>query len=249
MVNQPCMDNKAFSPAEAKDLIIPIEIEWEKLDEQPVTPELPFIADLGINAASAAVMSGLNAMMKEGGQSMEDWRSGKIDETQFTYRIIHKGTNAAVKNGTRTGSALLLNEGVSRTIVKVWGKALLKRLNRYNSITAICFGLVDQTTHTVQWYQGELDGREYKIKSVENVGSTGGAISGAAAGAMVGSVVPGLGTGSGALLGYLFATFGAMSGAKFGRSLGEKWFPGDDDDPDKPSGSRPSNMIDIPIGE
>jgi hypothetical protein len=241
------MDNHQLTPDSSQVFFVPIE--WEKFDDAPINPEFPFLADLGINAASAAVMSGLNAMMKEGGESIEAWRNGKINETQFTYRVIHKGTNAAMKNGVRTGSALVLNEGVSRAITRAWGHALLKRLNRYNSITAICFGLVDQTTHTVQWFQGKLDGREFKIKSVENVGSTGGAISGAAAGAMIGSIVPGLGTGSGAVVGYLCATFGAMSGAKAGRSLAEKWFPGDDDDPDKPTSGRPSNMIDIPIGD
>ncbi len=226
-----------------------IPVEFILDNDGPVEPELPFLADLGINAASAALMSGFNAMVKESGESIEDWRSGKINETQFTYRIIHKGTDAAMKNGIRTGSALALNEGVSRAIAKAWGKAFLKRANRYNTLTAICFGVVDQTTHTVQWFQGKLDEREYKLKSVENVGGTGGAIGGAAAGAMVGSIIPGLGTGSGALLGYVFATFGAMSGAKAARSLGEKWFPGDDDDNDKPSSDRPSNMIDIPIGD
>jgi hypothetical protein len=227
-----------------------IPIEFDTMNDGPVQPELPFLADLGINAASAAMMSGLNAMMKEGGASIEEWRNGKIDEVQFTYRVIHKGTNAAVKNGVRTGSALALNEGASRAIAKAWGKAFLKRVNRYNTLTAVCFGVVDQTTHTVQWFRGKLDVREYKIKSVENVGSTSGAIGGAAAGAMMGSIVPGLGTGSGALLGYVFATLGAMSGAKAARSLGEKWFPGDeDDDNDNSSSSRPSNMIDIPIGD
>lgn len=224
---------------------LPVEI----LDTPPPTePDLPIMADIGINAAVAAVMSGLNEMMREGGRSMEDWRSGKIDEKQFTYRLIHKSTEAAKRNGIRTGSALVLSEGSKKVLTKLFGKALVKRISRYNLISAICFGLVDQGRHTFELYQGKMDSREYKVKSVENAGGTGGAISGATAGAILGSVVPGLGTAAGGMLGYMMAMLGAMGGGALGRSLGEKWFPGDDDgDSDGPS--TPLNRIDIPIGD
>jgi len=223
-----------------------VHIDWEKLDNPGLPDQLPILADIGLNAASAAVMSGLSSLMREGGQNLEEWRAGKIDEKQFTYRMVHKATDAAVTNGVRTGSALVLSEGAKKAILKLWGQAVLKRATRYNALTAICFGLVDQSKHTYQLAKGTLDKRQYKIKSVENVGGTGGAISGAAAGAVLGSVVPGLGTGAGAMLGYLMAMFGASSGAAMGKNLGEKWFPGDGDD-DNQLPRTPTNRIDIPI--
>ncbi len=226
-----------FSPSND----IPVEV----LDS-PLEPELPIAADIGINAAVAAVMSGLNEMMREGGKSIEDFRAGKIDEKQFTYRLVHKATEAATRNGIRTGSALVMSEGAKKVLTKAFGKALVKRLSRYNLITAICFGMVDQGRHTLDLANGKMDTREYKVKSVENVGGTGGAISGATAGAVLGSVVPGLGTAAGGMLGYMMGMLGAMGGGALGRSLGEKWFPGDGND----SGpSSPINRIDIPIGD
>lgn len=205
------------------------------------------MADIGINAAAAAVMSGLREMMREGKSSFEEFRNGKIDEKQFTYRVVYKSTDAAMQNGIRTGSALVLSEASKKTLVKLFGQAIVKRLSKFNVITAVCFGVVDQGRHTIELAQGKMDSRSYKVKSVENVGGTGGAIGGAAAGAILGSAVPGLGTAAGGMLGYTMGMLGAMSGGALGRSLGEKWFPGDDDDPETPSS--PSNRIDIPIGE
>ncbi|MEM9987570.1 MAG: hypothetical protein AAF804_20965 [Bacteroidota bacterium] len=219
--------------------------------EEPINPDIPVIADIGINAVAAAMMSGLREMMKEGGQSFEDFRTGKIDEKQFTYRMVHKASNAAMENGVRTGSALALSEGAKGALAKLFGQAFVKRLGRYNLVTAISFGLVDQGKHTMELVQGKIDSREYKVKSVENVGGTGGAISGATAGAVLGSLVPGLGTVTGGMLGYMCSMIGAMGGTALGKTLAEKWWPnpdGDDNnDDDRPS--TPFNRIDIPIGD
>jgi hypothetical protein len=236
--------SEKYRPSEVPQ---PLYIQIEGSDPPPVEEDIPVLADIGINAVAAAMMSGLNEMVKEGGRSFEAYRDGKISEKQFTYRLVHKGSNAAVKNGVRTGSALVLSEASKKTLTKLFGKAVVKRLSRYNVMTAVCFGLVDQGRHTIELAQGKMDGRIYKIKSVENAGGTGGAIGGAAAGVAIGSVVPGLGTAAGGMIGYTMGMLGAMSGGALGRSLGEKWFPGDDDDPDAPAG--PANRIDIPIGE
>lgn len=206
--------------------IIFIPIEWEGQDNPPEAPPLyPPIVEIPISAASAALITGVQAMMQEAGKSFQDWQSGKIDEAQFTYRVVHKGSQGAVKGGVRTAGALGLSQGIRSVVAKKWGEQIAKRLTRYNLLGSICFGIVDQTTDTVKWANGKLTERDYKVKSVENVGSTGGAIGGAAVGSMLGSVVPGLGTGAGALIGGMLSMMGAMSGASIGKSIGEEWFP------------------------
>ena len=45
----------------------------------------------------------------------------------FTYRLVHKATEAASLNGIRTGSALVMNEGAKKVYDKA-GQALVKRL-------------------------------------------------------------------------------------------------------------------------
>ncbi|MCI4668757.1 MAG: hypothetical protein MRZ79_11525 [Bacteroidia bacterium] len=214
--------------------IIFVPIEWESLDNPPEAPSLiPPIVEIPISAASAALITGVQAMMQEAGKSFQDWQNGKIDETQFTYRIIHKGSKGAVKGGVRTAGALGLSQGIKFAVAKKWGEEIAKRLTRHNLLGSICFGLVDQTTDTVNWMNGKLDVRDYKVKSVENVGSTGGAIGGAAVGSVLGSVVPGLGTGAGALIGGMLSMMGAMSGASIAKSLGEEWFPKEEATPKK----------------
>ncbi|MEM7370932.1 MAG: hypothetical protein AAF587_20120 [Bacteroidota bacterium] len=208
-------------------IFVPIDWEGSKQNppEYPELPSIPISADILLKAVADAFGSGMNGMMKEGIESFQDFRKGKIDEKQYTYRVVYKGTQAAVKGGSRTAAALGLSEGAKRLIVKKFGEEALRRLGKYNFVTSMAFGIIDQGTHTYQYANGQLPARDFKIKSVENVGGTGGAISGAAAGAMIGSAFPGLGTVAGAMLGYAFAVMGAMSGASLGKSLGEQWFP------------------------
>ena len=221
-----------------------IPIIWD--DEPSPLPDIPATVDIALQASADALIKCIQSMVQEGMASYEEYQSGKIDRNQFTYRMVHKGSEAALSTGVRTGSALALTEGARRFIMKRWGSELLKRLGRYNLLSACAFGLVDQTKHTFKLYQGSIDNRQYKVHTVENVGGTGGAISGAAVGSMLGSVVPGLGTGSGALIGAMLGMMGASAGATFGKSLGEDWFPDPDaknDDDNAPKG----DSIDIPI--
>jgi hypothetical protein len=231
-------------------LSTPIFIPIEGQDNPPEYPDLPSIpigADIMIKACADAIGSTMNGMMREGVESFEEYKAGKIDEKQYTYRVVYKGTQAGVKGGTRTAAALGLSEGVKRLIAKQFGKEALRRLGRINLVTSLAFGVVDQTYHAYDFYQGKLSSVDFKVKSVENAGGTGGAISGAAVGAMLGSAVPGLGTATGAMLGYMMAVIGGMSGASFGKSLGEQWFQ-DEQDPKTPGDTNSkSGPIDIPI--
>lgn len=218
-----------------------VPIEWAGQDLPEIPEELPIGADILFRACADALSSGLNGMVKEGSEHYDDWRKGKIDEKQFTYRMVRKGSEAALKGGVRTGAALVLSEGAKRVIARRWGEAVMRRFTRYNVFTAVAYGLVDQGTHTYKLYKGEMKPTEYKVKSAENVGGTGGAIAGATAGALAGSLIPGLGTGAGALMGYVMAVIGAMGGANLGRNLGEEWFGEKDDQ------TPPGRHIDIEI--
>lgn len=201
-----------------------IAIDWEGQNDPPVElPEIPLALDISLQACTSAFISGMDSMMKEGAKSFDDFRSGKIDEKQYTYRVVSKGTQGAFKSGAKTVTALSLKEGV-KVVSKRFGGEMLKRFARSNAMTAIAYGIVDQGADTIGFYGGTLSEKDYKINTVENVGRTGGAISGAAAGAMLGSVVPGLGTGAGALIGGMMGMLGSMGGAVMGKSLGESWF-------------------------
>ena len=206
-----------------------IPIEWEgELQAPPDFPEIPATVEIPMHAVSAAVMSGFHGMMREGVECYPDYRNGKLDDKQYTYRIVSRGSQDALKSGVRTVTALTLAEGAKRVITKRFGHVLVGRLIRYNVINAIAFGIIDQGSNTFKLYQGQMTSGQYKVKSVENAGGTSGAISGAAAGALLGSVVPGIGTAAGMMLGML----GAMGGAAVGKSLGEQWFdpqPEEDD--------------------
>ncbi|MEZ4849230.1 MAG: hypothetical protein R3B93_11570 [Bacteroidia bacterium] len=90
-------------------------------------PEIPIGFEIGLQACASAIVSGINGMAKEGGKSLEAYRGGKIDQKQFTYRIIHKGTESAIKGGARTASGLALSEGAKHYISKKFGQAVLKR--------------------------------------------------------------------------------------------------------------------------
>ena len=217
-----------------------LPVDWEGQD-QPPEPQIPMIIEIPLNAVVAAISAGINGMMREGGKSLEEFQKGKLSEAQFTYRVIQKGTQEAMKGGARTAAALTFVEGVKYYVAKKWGQEALKRLMRNNFLGSMAFGLVDQTSHTLSLANGKLTYRDYKVKSIENAGSVGGAIAGASAGAMLGSVVPGLGTTFGFMVGYMFSMFGAMSGGSLGKNLGEEWFP----DENKTEGKNPPR--DIPV--
>ena len=218
------MSQKTHSTSYArKSSILYVPITWEGELDAPEPIELPPAAEIAFSAATNAILGGINMMIKEGMNSYEDYASGKIDQKQYTYRVMVKGSAAAAKSGGKTVVALSLKEGV-KVFAKKLGAEGFKRFARSNAMTAIAFGVVDQGADTYKYYKGELNESQYKINSSENLGGTGGAIGGAAVGAMLGSVVPGLGTGAGALLGSLMGMLGAAGGATMGKSIGENLF-------------------------
>lgn len=226
--------------------VLHIPIIWD--DEPTPFPEIPATVDIALQASADALIKCIQMMVQEGMASYEEYQQGKIDGNQFTYRMVHKGSEAALSTGIRTGSALLLTEGARRYIMRRWGSELLRRLGRYNLLSAMAFGMVDQTKHTFKLYQGQIDNRQYKVHTIENVGGTGGAISGAAVGSMMGSIIPGLGTGAGALVGAMLGMMGASAGATFGKSLGEDWFPDPEaKEQEQSDESKDDSGIDIPI--
>ncbi|MDX1908824.1 MAG: hypothetical protein SF053_17440 [Bacteroidia bacterium] len=202
-----------------------IPITWQNEPEPPQLPQVPVSVDIALGAFYSAVSSGLNGMMSEGMDQFENLRTGKLNEKQYTYRILHRGTRDAFRNGTRTAVALTVNEGVKRLVARHLGWKTVGRMTRHNALISVIFGVVDQTSATHQYLDGKMDERKYKITTFENVGSTSGAIGGAAAGAMLGSVIPGLGTAAGAMAGMVLSMWGATTGAALARSVGENLFP------------------------
>lgn len=207
-----------------------IPIAWEG-EAPPEVPEFPPAMEIGAQAVSSAILGGINGMLKEGMTNFQDLQEGKLDQKQFTYRIVRKGSQAAFQGGSKAVAALTMRQGFIYAAKKIGSKSLLG-IARRHTMVSICYGIVDQGIDTVKYYRGDLDSTGFKIQTSENVGSTGGAIGGAALGAAVGSVVPGLGTMAGALLGML----GAASGASVGKSVGEKWF-GEENNVENPPGS------------
>lgn len=219
--------SKNLSKQTIKVMWVPIAGDGDDSSPFPFPVEWEIPVNIGLNAAITAVMTGFDTMVKEGAKSFEEFQEGKLDKMQFTYRMVHKGTQAAVKTGVRTGAGLTLSESTRYLIIKKWGEQAFRRLNKFNLVSALAFACVDQSTHTYNWYKGNLTLRDYKIKSLENIGSTGGVLGGAAVWAMVGSVVPG-GTAFGVLLMYMLGVFGASSGASIGKQIGEEMFPEED---------------------
>ncbi len=205
-----------------------IPIIWEG-EAPPEMPDLPPAVEIGAQAISSAVIGGLNGMIKEGMASFQALQEGKIDQKQFTYRVIRKGTAGAVQQGSKSAAALTMRQGLIYTAKKIGSRRFLA-FSKSHAVFSVCYGVVDQGIHTYQFFQGKLDEVQYKVQTTENIGSTGGAISGAALGAFLGSTVPGLGTVMGALIGMA----GASGGASLGKSFGEKWFGKDN----KPSGEQ-----------
>lgn len=221
-------------PAPKKALYVPIA--WEGENDAPQPIPLPPAMDIAISAGSNALLGGINGMIKEVTISYPEYKSGKIDQKQFTYRVMTKGGQTAAKSGGKTVVALSLKEGVKAMAQKI-GSEGFKRFAKSGSMTMIAFGIVDQSADTYKFYKGEITETQYKINTSENIGGTGGAIGGAAVGAMLGSVIPGLGTSVGFILGGVMGMLGQSSGASFGKSLGESIFlegGTEDDTPSEP---------------
>jgi hypothetical protein len=224
-----------MQPSESAVRPLHIHIEWEGDPAPPVPPQLPMRFEIALNACTAAVSSGLQGMMKAGEEHYADWQAGSLGTGEYVRRVAERGATEGVRGGARSAIALSMSEIARRQIVRRWGRIAAGRLGRYHVVSSVAYGVVDQGIHTWQLMRGQIDERQYKVSTAENLGATGGAISGAAAGAVIGSAVPGLGTAAGALIGMIASMMGAMSGASLGKSLAEQWFPPQEED--KTSGS------------
>lgn len=210
-----------------------IPIIWEG-ETPPETPEFPPALEIGAQAVSSAILGGINGMLKEGMANFQDLQDGRLDQKQFTYRLVRKGSQMAMQQGSKAVAALTMRQGLIYAARKIGARRLLG-IARNHAMVSVCYGIVDQGVDTYKFYQGELDSPQYKVQTSQNVGSTGGAIGGAAIGAVMGSAIPGFGTLAGAFLGMV----GAAGGASLGKSMGEKWFleeqspPAQEDSPEE----------------
>ncbi|MDP5171475.1 MAG: hypothetical protein NWR72_14615 [Bacteroidia bacterium] len=195
-----------------------IPIIWEG-EAPPEVPDFPPALEIGAQAVSSAILGGINGMVREGMDQFEAYQTGKLDHKQYTYRIVRKGSEAAMKQGSKAVAALTMRQGLIFAAKKMGAKRLLV-FAKGSAMISVAYGVVDQGVDTYKYFQGELKEVEFKVQTSQNVGSTGGAIGGAAMGALLGSAVPGLGTVMGAFLGML----GSASGASLGKAIGEKWF-------------------------
>ncbi|MEL6589870.1 MAG: hypothetical protein AAFQ68_07320 [Bacteroidota bacterium] len=169
-----------------------------------------------INIPVSGVIDGLTGMVREGIVCIEEYREGKISQSEVIDRVYSKG----VLYGSRTTVALSFREGAKAAATR-FGQEWMKRLTRSNAMTSIAYGMVDQSIDTYKWKKGQLSEVQYKVSTVKNIGSTGGAIGGVMIGTMIGSVVPGPGSMLGAMLGGMI---GGMYGAEGGKNVGEAVF-------------------------
>ena len=147
-------------------------------------------------------------------------RRGRIDDAEYAERVVLAGANAGLDTAVRTTIALGTKEA-TKAAARSMGAAGLKRFAGSNPGTAVAFGFAEQAINTIQWARGEINDRQYGIRTVQTAGSTGGAIAGATAGAAIGSAIPVVGTVVGGVIGGLV---GAIGGGGLGRDLGNLLF-------------------------
>ncbi len=199
----------------------------EKNLNEPPSQEVP----MGLSIALTGVIDGITGMIREAVTCFDEYREGKITESDAIDRVYHKG----LFSGSRTCAALSVREGAKMAGAKLGGE-VLKKVTRSNAMTYIAYGLVDQSIDTYRLQSGDIDDRQYKVSTVKNVGTTSGAIGGIALGTMIGSAVPVVGTMIGGMVGGML---GGMYGAQGGQNLGEVMFgqdpnQKDDNDPKGP---------------
>lgn len=166
-------------------------------------------------AGGAATLYGLGSGAKE---NYEAYKNGEINAKEFANRIVAQGAEQGLETTLRTLTALGLKE-VVKEVAKRAGKEGLRNFVHSTPGTLTAFGIAEQVIHTTKLARGVIDTREYTLRTLQTVGSTGGAMGGAAVGASIGSIVPGAGTVVGTVAGG-FA--GAMGGGALGRLLGDK---------------------------
>ena len=195
--------------------------------------ERDLLVDIGEQAIVAGIVAGLDGMVKQGKESYEAYKNGEQEGSEIFVEVITTGAKKAAGGSMRAAAAIGLKEGVREVSKRLGWRSLWRLTIRHSqAVTAIAFGVVDQSWDTIKLANGQLTERDYKINTLKNVGSTGGAIGGAATGAAIGSVVPGVGTTLGTVLGAYLGSYGASEGL---RSLGEQWLEKEDTDKESDS--------------
>lgn len=96
-------------------------------------------------------------------------------------------------------------------------KAATRSTLRRNAVGIGLRLLWSQGVETQRWLTGAINGRTYRRRTVEHLGTSGGELGGAALGAAIGTtLLPGVGTTVGVLLG---GALGARSGRALARRL------------------------------
>ena len=163
------------------------------------------------SAAGAAFAVGAEMLGNIG-----DLHRGRLDGAEYLQRAVSTGAEAGLDTAVRTTIALGTKEA-AKAAARSMGAEGMKRFAGSNPGTAVAFGFAEQLINTIQWTRGEIDDRQYGVRSVQ----TGGAIGGAAAGAAIGSVIPVVGTVLGGMIGGIA---GAIGGGGLARELGTLLF-------------------------
>ncbi|MEM6767761.1 MAG: glycine zipper domain-containing protein [Bacteroidota bacterium] len=208
---------RSTHPAQTPSKIIQIEILEGAFE---VMNKTDWAKGVAIQAVTNAIISGISDMAKEGNLKLDEWEDGKINGSEYVAKVVGKGVKTATYSGSKTAAALSIKE-VAKFVTNKLGKETLKRFARSNTMTAVAFGMVDQGVDTFKYMRGDIGAKQYKVSTLQNVGSAGGAVGGAATGAALGSAVPGLGTVLGAAIGTMLGSYG---GSIMGKSLGEDFF-------------------------
>ncbi|MEL6191641.1 MAG: glycine zipper domain-containing protein [Bacteroidota bacterium] len=205
------------NPAQTPSKVLQIEIMEGAFD---VMNKTDLAKGIAVQAFTNAIISGISDMAKEGNLKLDEWEDGKINGSEYVVKVVGKGLKSASFSGSKTVAALSIKE-VAKFVTNRLGKETLKRFARSNTMTAVAFGMVDQGVDTFKYVKGDIGSKQYKVSTLQNLGSAGGAVGGAATGAALGSAVPGLGTVLGAAIGTMLGSYG---GSIMGKSLGEDFF-------------------------
>lgn len=175
-----------------------------------------------IFAREAALLGAAVGAVNEAVAARRALIDGEIGKVHYVGRVLNRASVAGSNTAAKAVAAYAIRETVKATAKRA-GATTLSRLASSGPATAIAFGGVNQIMETTALARRKINRDEYGIRSIQNVGATGGGLGGAALGAAIGSLIPGPGTAIGAIVG---GVVGGMAGARGGRRAGEHFFPG-----------------------
>ena len=127
----------------------------------------------------------------------------EIESTFFQVTTI--ASEKAIKDGMKAAAVF----GMQEALV-FWGEKGAVKIIRSKGMTAILFGLVDQSISHYKYSNGEINIRKYRILTSQNVGITTFGLYGGILGASLLSFIPGIGTLIGGVIGgYIGSEFGS----------------------------------------